>query len=43
MLFICLGIGQRASEIVDLCDLSLYVMTPEFGAPSQLGKVVTVV
>ncbi len=33
------GIGQSGSEVVDLCNLSLYVMTPEFGAPSQLEKI----
>ncbi len=33
------GIGQSDSEIVDLADLSVYVMTPEFGAPSQLEKI----
>ena len=33
------GIGQSGSEIVDYCDLSLYVMTPEYGAPSQLEKI----
>ena len=33
------GIGQSDSEIIDLVDLSLYVMTPEFGAPSQLEKI----
>ena len=33
------GIGQSDSEIVDLVDASLYVMTPEFGAPSQLEKI----
>jgi methylmalonyl-CoA mutase len=33
------GIGQSDSEIVDVVDLSLYVMTPEFGAPSQLEKI----
>ncbi|MFP6640660.1 MAG: methylmalonyl-CoA mutase family protein, partial [Myxococcota bacterium] len=33
------GIGQADSEIVDYVDLSLYVMTPEFGAPSQLEKI----
>ncbi|MBU0551219.1 methylmalonyl-CoA mutase, partial [Myxococcota bacterium] len=33
------GIGQSSSEIVDLADVSLYVMTPEFGAPSQLEKI----
>jgi methylmalonyl-CoA mutase len=33
------GIGQADSEIVDLADLSIYVMTPEYGAPSQLEKI----
>ena len=33
------GIGQSDSEIVDLVDLSLYVMTPDYGAPSQLEKI----
>ncbi|MFA8449160.1 MAG: methylmalonyl-CoA mutase family protein [Bacteroidales bacterium] len=33
------GIGQSDSEIVDYADLSLYVMTPEYGAPSQLEKI----
>jgi methylmalonyl-CoA mutase len=33
------GIGQSDSEIVDLADASVYVMTPEFGAPSQLEKI----
>ena len=33
------GIGQSDSAVVDLCDLSLYVMTPEFGAPTQLEKI----
>ena len=33
------GIGQSSSEVVDLADRSLYVMTPEFGAPSQLEKI----
>ena len=33
------GIGQGDTEIVDLADLSIYVMTPEFGAPSQLEKI----
>jgi methylmalonyl-CoA mutase len=33
------GIGQGDSGIVDLADLSLYVMTPEFGAASQLEKI----
>jgi len=33
------GIGQSDSEIVDRVDQSLYVMTPEYGAPSQLEKI----
>ena len=33
------GIGQSDSEIVDLADTSVYVMTPEYGAPSQLEKI----
>ena len=33
------GIGQSDSEIVDQVDLSVYVMTPEYGAPSQLEKI----
>ena len=33
------GIGQSDSEIVDLVDLSIYVMTSEFGAASQLEKI----
>ena len=33
------GIGQGDAAIVGLADVSLYVMTPEFGAPSQLEKI----
>ncbi|MEM8963780.1 MAG: fused isobutyryl-CoA mutase/GTPase IcmF [Acidobacteriota bacterium] len=33
------GIGQGDSSITDVVDLSLYVMTSEFGAPSQLEKI----
>ena len=33
------GIGQSDTEIVDLTDLSLYVMTQDFGAPTQLEKI----
>jgi methylmalonyl-CoA mutase len=33
------GIGQGDAGIVPLVDLSLYVMTPEFGAASQLEKI----
>ena len=33
------GIGQSDSEIVDLVDVSMYVMTPEYGAQTQLEKI----
>ena len=33
------GIGQGNAAIVPLVDASLYVMTPEFGAASQLEKI----
>ena len=33
------GIGQSDSEIVDLVDLPVYVMTSEYGAASQLEKI----
>ena len=33
------GIGQADTEIVDHADLSVYVMTPEYGAASQLEKI----
>jgi len=33
------GIGQGDSDIVDVADISLYVMTPEYGASSQLEKI----
>ncbi|MDP2335476.1 MAG: methylmalonyl-CoA mutase family protein [Bacteroidota bacterium] len=33
------GIGQSDTQIVDHSDLAVYVMTPEFGAPSQLEKI----
>ncbi|HUV21770.1 MAG TPA: fused isobutyryl-CoA mutase/GTPase IcmF [Gammaproteobacteria bacterium] len=33
------GIGQGDASIVPLVDVSLYVMTPEFGAQSQLEKI----
>ncbi|TDQ29170.1 methylmalonyl-CoA mutase family protein [Zeaxanthinibacter enoshimensis] len=33
------GIGQSDTEIVEHSDLSLYVMTPEFGAATQLEKI----
>ncbi|TXG35191.1 methylmalonyl-CoA mutase family protein [Seonamhaeicola maritimus] len=33
------GIGQSGSEIVEHCDVATYVMTPEFGAATQLEKI----
>jgi len=33
------GIGQGDAEIAAISDISLYVMTSEFGAPSQLEKI----
>ena len=33
------GIGQGDAGIVEFADVSLYVMTPEFGAPTQLEKI----
>ena len=33
------GIGQSDTEIVDYSDHSLYVMTPEYGAATQLEKI----
>jgi methylmalonyl-CoA mutase len=33
------GIGQSDTEIVDLVDLSVYVMTADYGAASQLEKI----
>ncbi|MGC8957589.1 MAG: fused isobutyryl-CoA mutase/GTPase IcmF [Candidatus Kapaibacteriota bacterium] len=33
------GIGQGDSQITSLVDYSVYVMTAEFGAPSQLEKI----
>ncbi len=33
------GIGQGDSSITDLVDLSIYVMTSEFGAATQLEKI----
>jgi len=33
------GIGQSDTEIVDISDAALYVMTPEYGAASQLEKI----
>lgn len=33
------GIGQADTEIVDHSDMTLYIMTPEYGAASQLEKI----
>ena len=33
------GIGQSDSAITELVDYSVYVMTPEYGAASQLEKI----
>ena len=33
------GIGQGNASVVGICDVSLYVMTCEFGAPTQLEKI----
>ncbi len=33
------GIGQSGSEITEIADISMYVMTPEYGASTQLEKI----
>ncbi len=33
------GIGQADTEIVDHSDMTMYIMTPEYGAASQLEKI----
>ena len=33
------GIGQGDSAVIDVADVSLYVMTPDYGAASQLEKI----
>jgi len=33
------GVGQSDASILDYCDISMYVMTPEYGAASQLEKI----
>ncbi|MFK5880517.1 MAG: methylmalonyl-CoA mutase family protein [Flavobacteriaceae bacterium] len=33
------GIGQSDTEILDHSDVSLYIMTPEYGAATQLEKI----
>lgn len=33
------GVGQSDASILDYCNVSLYVMTPEYGAATQLEKI----
>jgi len=33
------GVGQNDASIINHCDVRLYVMTPEYGAASQLEKI----
>ncbi|MCK4501424.1 MAG: methylmalonyl-CoA mutase, partial [Desulfuromonadales bacterium] len=33
------GIGQGDASVVSICDIAMYVMTAEFGAPTQLEKI----
>jgi len=33
------GVGQSDASILDFCDVSMYVMTPEYGAATQLEKI----
>ncbi len=33
------GVGQSDASILDYCHVSMYVMTPEYGAASQLEKI----
>ena len=33
------GTGQSDASILNFCDISVYVMTPEYGAASQLEKI----
>ena len=33
------GVGQSDASILEYCNVSMYVMTPEYGAPSQLEKI----
>ena len=33
------GIGQSDTEVTDLADVTVYVMTHDFGAPTQLEKI----
>jgi len=33
------GVGQSDTSVLEYCDVSLYVMTPEYGAATQLEKI----
>ncbi|HRQ51907.1 MAG TPA: methylmalonyl-CoA mutase family protein, partial [Agriterribacter sp.] len=33
------GVGQSDTSIIDYCNVSVYIMTPEYGAASQLEKI----
>ncbi len=33
------GVGQSDASILEYCDISMYVMTPEYGAATQLEKI----
>jgi methylmalonyl-CoA mutase len=33
------GVGQNDANIVDFVSIPIYIMTPEFGAPTQLEKI----
>ena len=33
------GVGQSDASILKYCDISVYAMTPEYGAASQLEKI----
>ncbi|NJO26073.1 MAG: methylmalonyl-CoA mutase family protein, partial [Bacteroidia bacterium] len=33
------GVGQSDASIIEYCDVSMYVMTPEYGAATQLEKI----
>ncbi len=39
VIFESAGVGQSDASILEYCDVSMYVMTPEYGAPSQLEKI----
>ena len=33
------GVGQNDASIIKFCDIPIYIMTPEYGAPTQLEKI----